>query len=675
MTRSLGPYTTKTDGVTTVAAAHVNKIQTDVLATGVDLATVEAATALGSRAFGQQLYTQVSGAPAWRNAPWRDINDWGHLANGVDDSPAFIAALAATDYLMVSPKQGGGDWTIPFKEAGAGGGGAVVVPSGKTIKGLNKHAKIHCTGGASFANSSIFDVWGGVKDIIFEDLYFYGDNGTTPATFTYILNYQSNCIFQYTNASSQQPTDIVVRGCTFEYLWGFTVHNTGGLYTQRCHVFECTARYCANGFNMNAAYSIQAFNDLFHCEGFETTGTGNVTYGNVIREGLGNCMAQGGAGELQPGQIVANNYCHSDPTVGGEALSFGDGFVDSVVSGNTAIPSGNFYGLAFRNAFGATYQPQRNVITNNVIKMDGSSSIGLLAGSVKSTYSGNVVTGNSNLALQVDVADCAFSGNVFDVGTGTPRAFQLAATAQNVLIDASNQYAPFAWYDSSGGASTFRDGSFLRLTSRPVIGAYLRGATVAIKSTGAADDTLDKAMQIGGSGVYAWKALATDGAGAATPTFGETFHPPNGQSLASPGAGYLIFARVLDDRPLSITGLTISVGATGGNVNLSVWSSDGTTLTRLGTTGSVAVGAANAAMTISLGGSVAQPSAPTTLYYAVIGDSATPTLHVAFGITAALAVDKRSFYTATSVSVTTLPATILLSTVANYDQVFWMRGA
>lgn len=444
-------------------------------------------------------------SPDWREAPWRNLNDWIHLADGVNDGPVFTAALAETDYLMVAPKQGGGDWTMPLLPTSNDGGGTVIIPSNKTIKGLNKHAKIHVTGGnTTDQNRTMFHVWGPVRDITFEDLYVYGDNGTSPATFTYILNRQSNVVFQRTNSFGQKPENVMVRNCTFEYLWGFPVHNGGG---KRCHVIGCTARYCANGFNMQSDFGIQAFNDILHSEGFETTGVGAVTFGNVVREGLGGCLVNGGTAILQPGQIVAANYLYPDQTVGGEAMSIGDGFVDGVIVGNAIVsPTGSYYGLAFRNAFGSEYQPKRLVVANNIIRQDVSSAPAIYATSPDTSYVGNIVSGNANVALLIKANNNTFIGNHLPVGTNVTRAIQTDGTPQNIFIDASNQYDPFAWFDGSAGAASFRDGSYLRLTSRPSAAAMWRGVTVAVRGGIGVADTLDTCTK-DVTNTYGWRSL------------------------------------------------------------------------------------------------------------------------------------------------------------------------
>jgi len=464
---------------------------------------------------GKELIATVAQAPAWRAAPWRNINDWPRIGSETNDYGRFQRAsteIGANGFLMVAPNvEGDGSWLLP-QIPDVPLLTRVDVLGGQTIKGLNAHALINTPGGdnsgvgVDVARSAPFIVQGKQK-VVFEDLYFKGDNGTTPATFSVGLpadQFQGSCITVIHSEAGVVPEDVVIRGCTFEYLYGFSVHAFLG---RRNHLFENTMRYTANGCNFQVeADSIQMFNSFHKTEGFETTGARTMTIGNVLTESLGGLIV-GGTAVNQPGSIIGYNTVDVHPTLGqGLGIGLGDGFVDSLVVGNVIVGAQG-YALYSANSFGAAYQPARNLIANNIFR--NSLNVAILGASADTLYADNIILGGGNVAFVNIAPRCSFTGNIMSLGTGTPRAFQLEAGSTDTLVDDSNQYPPFAYFDATAGdgTATFRDGSFVRLTARPTVNQLWRGCTVAVRSTTAADDTLDKGMQQGGAGVYAWRSL------------------------------------------------------------------------------------------------------------------------------------------------------------------------
>ena len=451
-----------------------------------------------------------------RSVPFRNIRDWQY-DNDPDDAALFKTimdrAFASGDkYFIIPPKPtGDGSWVHDLDIDDVAH--RIDVPSGVVIKGLNKHAKIHCTGGFVTTNTSVFRIYGAIEDVLILDLHFYGDNGSADGTgFVYTLNKQSNPIFIRQDVSSNKPKDITVQGCTFENLHGFSVHDISD--GERNHVIGCTTRYCANGININCNHSHQIRNSIHHSEPFEATGAGYIVAYNTITEGLKSAIGSfGGAGELHPGSVVGFNVGTVDATEQGEGMSFGDGFVDGLCIGNTiqGITDTFYYGItAGRQAFGAAYLPRRNIYALN--RVINAANGGINANAPDSLYDTNlVICGGLGMSLGAD--NIAVVGNKITPGAiASNRVFQIAndpisgVPPVNMLVDASNDYAPIAWYDAVTASASFKDGSFLRLTAEPVASAQWRGVEVAVRA-GAGVADIRSLCTKDSSDAYGWRSL------------------------------------------------------------------------------------------------------------------------------------------------------------------------
>lgn len=146
---------------------------------------------------------------------------------------------------------------------------------------------------------------------------------------------------------------------------------------------------------------------------------------------------------------------------------------------------------------------------------------------------------------------------------------------------------------------------------------------------------------------------------------------PHGSSGAAGVANSGYFARVRVGRPLPITRMSCWVGTASGNVDLGIYQSDGTTLTRIASTGPTAVAGTNTTQTIVLTSAVTL--APGVDYYlAIAADNATATFarHVGNNPMAAL-----ENWQITAATVFPLPTSIALSGMAASDRYFvvWAR--
>ena len=133
--------------------------------------------------------------------------------------------------------------------------------------------------------------------------------------------------------------------------------------------------------------------------------------------------------------------------------------------------------------------------------------------------------------------------------------------------------------------------------------------------------------------------------------------------------GFLALVRVA--KPIKVSTIKIFVGTASGNVDAGVYSSDGTTATRLASAGSTAAAGANAIQTLAL-------STPVTLqpgvdyYLAFAPDNATVAIGRASATGAVVALGNRALTKATSFP---LPASFTLASMAGTNFVPWLFGA
>lgn len=419
---------------------------------------------------------------------WMDINSFPRLSGESDDFARFTRALAATDYLFVSPKRGGGSWELPFSD-----NSGVIVGSGKTIMGMGRQAPISCPGGdTADTTHSCFRVADGSAEIIFDNLWFTGDNGSdaNPGAFVYSLNKQSTCI----DILLTTTRDVTIKNCTAEFLHGFSFHDRGTL-NKRTHVLHCTTRYCANGININAEDSKQIGNSIFHSEGFEASGVGILIANNVIREALGNAIDIGGSALALPGIVVCGNVIEGSTVLG---IRVGDGVQDAVISGNTLIDVTG-YSYSGGSAFGG-FEPKRIIFANNTILNAGTNAI--YANTDDTAFIGNLIQNSGQDCIVGAANGISFYGNRCHSAIG--RAIQLTDECTNCYWDDSNVYAPYAYYH--GGATTtsrFTDGSSFKLTGLPAASALFRGVAARIQG-GAGVADIFKICKKDAADAYAW---------------------------------------------------------------------------------------------------------------------------------------------------------------------------
>ena len=79
---------------------------------------------------------------------------------------------------------------------------------------------------------------------------------------------------------------------------------------------------------------------------------------------------------------------------------------------------------------------------------------------------------------------------------------------------------------------------------------------------------------------------------------------PVGVAVATTNANQANLVLVRVAKPKSVTSLTILIGVSSGNVDVGIYSWDGTTATRLSSSGTTAVGTLNTTQTIALGATV-----------------------------------------------------------------------
>ena len=91
-------YTIKTDGVTTVAAAHINQVQADVVLLDAAVATLEAAASVGSAYVVNLLITDYLVATAGRTFP----TNASIKPDGTSFTPTIAAVTGGSDTYKVT---------------------------------------------------------------------------------------------------------------------------------------------------------------------------------------------------------------------------------------------------------------------------------------------------------------------------------------------------------------------------------------------------------------------------------------------------------------------------------------------------------------------------------------------------------------------------------------------
>lgn len=140
----------------------------------------------------------------------------------------------------------------------------------------------------------------------------------------------------------------------------------------------------------------------------------------------------------------------------------------------------------------------------------------------------------------------------------------------------------------------------------------------------------------------------------------------------NPGNGTAYWFAVRVAKPTPITSMVLSIGTgSAGNVDVGIYTTDGTTMTKVASTGSTAVGA-GPSQTIALTAAyMLQPGQ--TYYFAFVADSGTPTFSRAnSNKPAAGALGNRSL-TKASVNIP-LPTSQAISGCTAFNLPYWIAG-
>ena len=146
-------------------------------------------------------------------------------------------------------------------------------------------------------------------------------------------------------------------------------------------------------------------------------------------------------------------------------------------------------------------------------------------------------------------------------------------------------------------------------------------------------------------------------------------------NAGSPLANFLVCYLVRTARVVAISSISVWIHAnpSGGNFDVGVFQSDGTTLTQLASSGSTVAGSATTVQTVALTATVyLHPGID--YYYALITDNGTVTFGRASMIGAGIgAVEKQSVVKSQTFP---LPTTVALSTLTSGVQsIYWLHGS
>lgn len=291
---------------------------------------------------------------------------------------------------------------------------AITVPSNFVIMGTGPKTVIKWEG----------DTWGGSEthpgdpyyycfyspfgytNVRYENLSFVGMNNP----FVFSKNAQSSCIYAITGS------DLVVEGCTFDDLHGFSIHEDGN--SERTHIFDCVTRNCANGINVNGNWTILTNNRMYNSEGFECAGRSVLIQNNTIKDALVCAISCGGNTvnnfESPGAQVVANTIDGCD----GIGILGNNGFVYSIIANNT-----------IRNCDGGgiylTHDVGQHVVKNNII--------------ANNTVTDCCLAGNPNVSgIQVmgEGGNLLTGNRCVDTGTGTwIQQYGIALLSNDNVVD------------------------------------------------------------------------------------------------------------------------------------------------------------------------------------------------------------------------------------------------
>lgn len=291
---------------------------------------------------------------------------------------------------------------------------AVIVPSNFVIRGDGTRTVIKWEGdtrGGSeaypaepyyYCFSSLF----GYTKVRYENLSFVGTNDP----FVFNKNAQSTCIYAITGE------DLVVKGCYFENLHGFSIHEDGN--SERTHIFDCVTKNCANGINVNGNWTILTNNRLYNSEGFECAGTGVLIQNNTIKNALVCGISVGGNTvnnfEAPGSQVLGNNIDGCD----GIGILGNNAFVYGTISGNT-IRRCDGGGIYLTHDVGL-HVVKNNIVSNNTVTDCCKAGNPNVSGIQVAGEGGNLITGN----------------RVVDTGTGTwNQQYAIALLSNDNVVD------------------------------------------------------------------------------------------------------------------------------------------------------------------------------------------------------------------------------------------------
>lgn len=141
---------------------------------------------------------------------------------------------------------------------------------------------------------------------------------------------------------------------------------------------------------------------------------------------------------------------------------------------------------------------------------------------------------------------------------------------------------------------------------------------------------------------------------------------------AAPGANFPAFYRKRVAKAITVSNITIYVATQVGNIDVGIYQSDGTTLTKIASSGSTAVGSASAKQVVALTASVSLVPG-VDYYFAVVADNTSSIGRTAALISTAIgAVDNMALTKALAFP---LPATSTLASLSGIASIFWMRAS
>lgn len=357
---------------------------------------------------------------------------------------AAIAAAVAdgSRHIHFSP----GTYTIVPPDGTASEWIAAQVPSNFTVTGGREHVIVQTgLGVAPDGDSFFYHCLGTVEpteNIVFRGLRFRGEKPSGQ----YVLNHQSSAIdMQGDIHFATVSKDVTVEDCVFDDLWGFAIHCRG--LGQRVHAIGNTVRNCANGININADYSVQAFNGFYNSEGIECSGKYCTFVGNVFEDCKGVALSIGGSNEVLPGCSVIGNTVNGSTIHG---IIVGGGLSYGVIANNTVRNCVQNGLIVTVDEFGAAVEGL--TISGNVVVDCAQSGVleGIAVhGGAKHVVSGNVAisTGShQRIGLSVTAPDCSVYGNTCKGGGENPIDLTInpgslrTVYGQNICLTGTEQF-------------------------------------------------------------------------------------------------------------------------------------------------------------------------------------------------------------------------------------------